>query len=330
MRTIRRLVFWVFIMIVSSGVVFAAETDQWPTKPIELWIGWPPGGNVDLVVRAYEPTFRKELGVPVVINYKPGAGGVVCAEFIARAKPDGYTIQEVSYSIISIHLLTVNTPISFNDFTFIMGHTGQNYAFVVRQDAPWKTFKDWVEYARKTPGATYGVPGVYTIPSVVMNWIIKREGLKEVSLVPYQGGSELIAPVLGGHIDIAGSVGAHVPLCEAGKLRTLLQYGGEAADPDPTKVPYLTQLYSDYPDPLRALVEIPVGLTGPKGMPAPIVQKLTRALKKAVNEEGYIKFLKQSKRPLITNWEGEDGFRRSKMATEAYAAYLKEVGFVKK
>jgi len=330
MGAVKRLVIGVLVMlIVSSSVVFAAGSDPWPTKPIELYIGWPPGGNVDLVVRSYLSTFSKELGVPVVVNYKPGAGGVVCAEYIARAKPDGYTIQEVSYSIISMQLLTVNTPITYNDFTFIMGHTGQNFAVVVRQDAPWKTFKEWVEYARKKP-ATYGVPGVYTSQSVVMDWIIKREGLKEVSVVPYQGGNELIAPVMGGHIDLALVAGNHVPLCEGGKLRTLLQFSGEVPDPDPAKVPFLTQAYPDCPDSLRAMVEIPVGLTGPKGMPAPIVQKLAQSLRKAVNEEGYKNFLKQSKRPLVTNWEGADAMKRAKMATDAYAAYLKQVGFVKK
>ncbi len=331
MRTIRRFVLGVFvIMIVSSGVVLAAGTDQWPTKPIELWIGFAPGGAVDLAVRAYEPTFRKELGVPVVINYKPGGGGSVCAEYVARAKPDGYTLFESSYSIISTVLLTINTPISFNDFTFIMGHTGQNYAFVVRQDAPWKTFKDWVEYARKKPGATFGTNGAYTLAHVVMEWIIKREGLKGVNMVPFEGGGELLAPVLGGHIDIAVASGQQIPLCEAGKLRTLLQWTGEAADPDPTKVQNLTELYADFPEALRAIVETPSGLSGPKGLPAPIVQKLAGALKKAVNEEGYIKFLKKYKRKSVTNWEGEEAFKKVKMATEAYATSLKEMGFVKK
>ncbi len=329
MKTIKRLVFGVFVMmIVSSGVVLAAGMDQWPTKPIDLWIGWPPGGAVDLVARAYVSTFSKELGVPVVINYKPGAGGVLCAEYIAKAKPDGYTIQESSYSIISTNLLTVNVPISFNDFTFILGHSGFNYGVVTRQDAPWKTFKEWIEYARKTP-STYGSNGVYTSLTACMNWIIKREGLK-VNMVPFEGGGELIAPVLGGHVDISVASGQQIPLCQSGKLRTLLQYTGEVPDPDPIKVPYLTQLYPDFPEALTATSENPSGLSGPKGIPVPIVQKLAGALKKAVNEEGYMKFLRQSKRRLATNWEGEEALKKMKMATEAFATYLKEMGFVKK
>lgn len=109
MRTIKALVFWVFVMTVSSGVVLAAGMDPWPTKPIELYIGFSAGGAVDLLARAYVPALSKELGVPVVIMYKPGASGAVCGEYVARAKPDGYTIQESGFTIISLNLLTINT-----------------------------------------------------------------------------------------------------------------------------------------------------------------------------------------------------------------------------
>ncbi len=327
MRTIKTLVFSVFvIMTVCAGVVQAAGTDQWPTKPIELYIGWPPGGTVDAVVRAYLPTFSKELGVPVVINYKPGAGGALCAEFIAKSKPDGYTIQESSYMIVSVDLLLTNTPVTFNDFTYVLAHSGVPCALAARQDAPWKTFKEWVEYARKKPGSTYGVVGIYNTATLAMEWIIKREGL-QTNKVPFQGGGELIAPVLGGHIDTAVMWGAHVPLVESGKLKTLLQLAGEPADP--IKVQSISEVYPDFPETLRLAVELPIGMTGPKGMPAPIVQKLAKALKKSVTEEQYRMFLKQTKRSLVL-WEGEDAFKKVKMATEGYAAMLKEVGFVKK
>ncbi len=327
MRTIKTLVFSVFvIMTVCAGVVQAAGMDQWPTKPIDLYIGFPPGGQLDLGVRVYQNTFSKELGVPVVINYKPGAGGGVCAEFIAKSKPDGYTIQESSFMVITLSLLALNAPITFDDFTIILGHTATSTAFVVRQDAPWKTFKEWVEYARKNP-TTYGTFGVINNPVLALNWIIKREGLTRVNKVPFQGGAELTAPLLGGHIDMADGAGTHIPLCEAGKLRTLLQLGGEPADP--TKVQHISEVYPDFPEAIRVMMEIPNGLTGPKGMPAPIVQKLARALKKTVTEEGYTNFLKESKRKLVI-WEGEEAKSKVKMAYEAYSSALKEIGFVKK
>jgi tripartite-type tricarboxylate transporter receptor subunit TctC len=318
------LVLAMFLVYPCEGP--AASKDEFPTKPIQIYIGYPPGGAGDMVARVHAPLMSKELGVPVVLMYKPGGVGGLCAEFIANSKPDGYIIQDGTFGLIAARHHVVDTPVKPSDFTFILSHSDFNMAFVVRKDAPWKTFKDWVEYARKNPAATYGTAGEYSTAHIVMEWILRREKVK-VSHIPFSGGGDVLPQVLGGHIDLMGSSGNHLPLVEAGKLRTLFQWSGEPADA--TKVQFLSELYPDFPAPLMDLVSMPTGLAGPKGMPAPIVQKLANALKKATTDEGFIKLMNQNKRRIVT-WGTEEAAKRAQMADDAFGEFLKETGFVKK
>ena len=325
MQTAKILLLLVLAFAASASTALAGEKEEWPTKPVEIYMGYPPGGATDMVARVYAPIMSKELGVPVVLMYKPGAAGALCAEYIAGVKPDGYIIQEGSYNVIATRPHTVKTTMKPSDFTFILSHCTSNFAFVIRNDAPWRNFKEWVEAARVKPGSTYGTNGAYSNGHIIMEWIVRREGVKGVHHVPFSGGGEVFAPVLGGHIDMGWGAGQHLPLVEAGKLRVLLQLNGER---DP-KIQYITDLYPDLPEPLKLTIDCPSGLTGPKGMPAPIVQKLSNALKKAIDDEGFRRLMKENKRVLV-QWEGEDAFKKVQMISDAYPAFLKQLGFVLK
>ncbi len=325
----RALGTWFVLLVIAglfTGGALAAEEGNWPNKPIELYVGFPPGGPSDTVARLYAAKLAQELGVPVAVMNKPGGGGALCAEYVARAKPDGYTISEAAYSIISQRPHTHHTAYTSQDFTFILSHSDYNYAFVVKKDAPWKSFKEWVDFARRNPGTRYGTYGAFGSTHLTMEWIVRREGIK-VPHVPFKGDGEGLPALLGGHIDIFGGAGMHPALIAAGKLRTLLQLSGESADP--VKVPYLQEAYPDFPKNLMCFVNMPRGLIGPKGIPSPIVQKLANALKKSLDGDDLKKFMKEYRHRIVI-WDSETSYKNVQNASESTKNFLQEIGFVKK
>lgn len=313
----------VTVFATSQGAAFAAGVEEWPTRPIELYVGYAAGGTGDIATRMFAPLMSKELGVPVVVMNKPGATGGVLDEYIARAKPDGYTIKEGGYAPLTTRPFFMDTTFTYRDYTFILSYSDFGYAIVVRKDAPWKDFKELIEYGRKNP-VKYATSGAYSTGHLVMDWITRREGIKAIH-APLKSSGDATTQVLGGHVDMYCGSGAE-PLVEGGRLRTLLQLNGEA---ESTKIPHLTEVYPDLPEALRLTVACPTGLAGPKGIPAPIVQKLAKALKKATEDEKFRRFLKREARGVVV-WESEEIFKNLGKMYEAYPALLKEAGFVKK
>lgn len=314
----------VSVMVLCGGVGLAAE-EKWPSKPIELVIGFPPGGSADLTARTYLPVLARELGVPVVITYKPGAVGAVAAEYVAKAKPDGYTIFESNITMMSRRPHTHHVKYTMDDFTYLLSNLDSCWTILVRKDAPWKDYQAFLEDARRKPGINYGTSGAYNQGHIISEWIAKKEGLK-FSFVPFKGFAEVVPALLGGHIDFGVSSGGHVPLIEGGKLRTLLQISGEVADTG--KVPYLTDVYPDFPQNLRYLIGTTSGWMGPKGIPAPVVKKLTDAMRKATESEELKQFAKREKYRIVV-WDSAKMYEAVKSDSEAFSSFLKSVGFKK-
>jgi tripartite-type tricarboxylate transporter receptor subunit TctC len=324
-----RTILLVSILVLGSfyGRALAAVEEKWPTQPIEVIVGFTPGSTSDLVARLYAPILSKDLGVPVVVVNKPGGAAAVAGEYVARAKPDGYTILENSFNVQAWRPHTQHVKYTLHDFTYILSHSDYHFSFLVRSDAPWKRFKDWVEYARKNPGSVkYGSPGIYTTPGTAMEEVIRRENIK-VLHIPFKGDGESNTALLGGHVDMGGGAGAGVPLIEGGKIRSLLQLSGELVDKE--KVETLGEVYPDFPKDLKLGIEMPRGLVGPKGMPAPIVQKLSKSLKKTTETEEFRKMMRQLGSKIVV-WESDQIYKNVQIASQGMARFLKETGFVKK
>ncbi len=311
------------VMALSAGMAFAAE-EKWPTKPIEVVIGFQPGGSADQSARIYGPIIGKELGVPVVITYKPGALAAIAGEYVAKAKPDGYTIMEMNFTQVSRRPLTHNVSFNIHSYVPILSHSDQGWCFLVKKDAPWKNWKDFVEYARKNPGVNYGTSGAYNSAHIIAEWIARHDGLK-LSFVPFKGLSEVIPAILGGHIEFGASSGGHVDMVEGGKLRTLLQLNGQAADA--TKVDYLREAYPDFPEQFSALIGL-CGLVAPAGTPAPVVQKLANAARKAFESEEFRQYAKKQKYPIVI-WDGPRIQKAIEADNEIFGNFLKSIGFKK-
>ena len=262
----------------SAAVAQAA----WPSKPITMVVPFPPGGLADIVARPVAEAMARDLGQPVVIENKAGAGGGIGMGYAAKAPADGYTV------LLSLSSLTVlpeadallgRAPMfALNALRPIARFTADPTVLAVRADAPWKTVKDFVEDARKRPGAiNYGSSGNYGTMHVPMEILAQNAGIK-LTHIPFTGAAPAVVALLGSQIDAVSSGPATVlQHVKAGKLRVLGHWGTGRLDVLPD-VPALKDTGFD------AEYAQWSGLFIPAGVPEPVAQRLRAAARMAAQD----------------------------------------------
>ncbi len=264
----------------------AFADEPWPAKPIAMVVPFPPGGVADIVGRPVADAMSRTLGVPVVVENKPGAGGGIGMGYVAKAKPDGYTIL-MALSSISIlpeaDKVIGRAPMyQLNQFVPIARFTADPTVLAVRADSPWKTLADFVADARKRPGAiSYGSSGNYGTMHVPMEMFASAAGIRLLH-VPYTGAGPAVIALLGGSIDaVASGPSTVVQHVKAGKLRVLASWGDKrlASLPD---VPTLTA--SGYP----VVFFQWSALFAPAGTPASALAKLREAARVAATDPKFV------------------------------------------
>jgi tripartite-type tricarboxylate transporter receptor subunit TctC len=272
--------------LLAAGLVAAAglalAQGSYPSKPVTMIVPFPPGGLADLVGRPVAEAMTRDLGQPVVIENKGGAGGGIGMAQAAKSPADGYTILMAlsSYSVLpeADVVLGRQQMYAFNSLRPIARFTADPTVLAVRADAPWKTVKDFVEDARKRPGAiNYGSSGNYGTMHVPMEILAQTAGVK-LTHVPFTGAGPAVVALLGGQIDAVSSGPATVlQHVKAGKLRVLGHWGNARLETLPD-VPSLKQAgynaeYAQWS-----------GLFVPAATPEPIVQRLRAAARMAAND----------------------------------------------
>ena len=163
-RRLRRSVLLGTLGAAVLAPVGLAQAQAFPSKPITLIVPWPAGGSTDRHHRALAEIASKHLGQNIIVENKPGVGGTLGPGGMAmNAKPDGYTISQFPMGMLRVpHMQKVPwNPLT--DFTYIIGTSGYTFGFTVRSDSPYKTFKEYIEAARKNPGKIdYGSTGIGT------------------------------------------------------------------------------------------------------------------------------------------------------------------------
>jgi tripartite-type tricarboxylate transporter receptor subunit TctC len=262
----------------SGGVLAQA----YPSKPVTMIVPWPPGGSTDVAMRALAEASQKHLGQSIVIDNKPGASGTLGpATMAAGAKPDGYTIAQMPITVFRLPYMQKTAFDPLKDFTYIIHVTGYTFGVVVKADSPHKTFQDLLDFAKANPGkATYATPGAGTSLHIAMEQIALKAGVKWTQ-VPFKGGAETSAAVLGGHVTATADSTGWGPLVNAGELRLLVTWGAERTKNWPN-VPTLRESGIDL------VSNSPFGLAGPKGMDPKAVQILHDAFQKGMNEKSYL------------------------------------------
>jgi len=258
---------------------------EFPAKPVTLIVPWPPGGSTDVTMRVLAETTAKYLGQPIIVENKPGGGGTVGpATMVATAKPDGYTVSQIPTTVFRYPYMMKVTWDPLKDFTYILHTTGYTFGVVVRKDAPWKTWNEFIAYAKANPGKVkYATPGAATSLHLTMEKIALKQGIKWIQ-VPMKGGAESTAAVLGGHVMATADSTGWAPQVNSGDLRLLCTWGNERSVRWP-KVPTLKELG------YGIVSNSPFGIAGPKGMDPKVVKILHDAFKKGLEDPAYRKIL---------------------------------------
>ena len=277
--------FSVLLLTLSCGFSpwAAAQSTPWPTKAITMIVPFPPGGLADLVARPVAEAMSRELGQPVVVENKPGAGGGIGMSQAAKAKPDGYTILMAlsSLTVIPEADVVLARPAMFalNELRPIARFTADPTVLAVRADSPWKTAQQFVDDAKKRPGAiNYGSSGSYGTMHVPMEILSQNAGIK-MTHIPFTGAGPAVVALLGGQIDAVSSGPATVlQQVKAGKLRVLAHWGTTQLSAMP-EVPSLKDAGKDAG--FSAEYAQWSGLFIPAGVPEPIAQRLRAAARAA-------------------------------------------------
>lgn len=265
-------------LAVSSA---AAWAQTFPVRPIKLVIAFPAGGPTDITMRQLAENASKILGQPVIIENKPGAGGTLPAQALQTAQPDGYTLAQMPLGVFRLPYTTKINWDPVKDISYVINVTGYAFGIVVPADSPFKTWADFVAYAKANPGKlTYGSTGTFTSPHLTTELIAQKAGI-QLQHVPYKGSADLMLATVSGQLMAAADSTGFAPQVEAGKLRVLNTWGDKrlAKFPD---APTLKELGYD------TVQNSPFGIGAPKGTPPEVVQKVHDAFKKAMEEPSYV------------------------------------------
>ena len=260
----------------------SARAQAWPARPVTLIVPWPAGGSTDVSMRAMAEAAAKHLGQQVVVDNKPGAAGTLGgATMAATARPDGYTIAQMPISMFRLPYMQKTSFDPQKDFTYISNLTGYTFGVVVKKDSKYQTFKELIEAARAEPGKiTYATPGAGTTLHITMEQIAAAAGVKWTQ-VPFKGGAETSAAVMGGHVSATADSTGWGPLVDAGELRLLCTWGPSRTKKWPN-VPTLTEL--GFP----IVSDSPFGIAGPRNMNPVAVQKLDEAFRAAMQDKAVL------------------------------------------
>ncbi|MFH1351840.1 MAG: tripartite tricarboxylate transporter substrate binding protein [Pseudomonadota bacterium] len=263
---LRRMLFVFLVLMWGLMMVQSVALAQvtFPTKPVAIWVGFPPGGSTDTLTRVLGEAVEKSLGQKIVIINKPGAGGAVATSLLTKEKPDGYTLGSYPDTPVTRapHLRDLDYD-PFRDLSFIIRVGLYKNAFVVKADSPFKKWKDVVEWAKKNPGQlTYGNPGAGTTPHIIMAKLALVEGFT-YKTVPFAGDSPNVSALLGGHVMTAcGSSLSWRPHVEAKTVRVLLIVEKEGLDYAPD-APTFEKMNYDFEPPTSLIITAPQGITDP-------------------------------------------------------------------
>jgi tripartite-type tricarboxylate transporter receptor subunit TctC len=267
-------------------VVPATVAQDYPTRPVQLMVAYPAGGSTDVGARIVAAIAEKELGQPIVVVNKGGAGGQVGWTEMARQKPDGYYIGFINLPATNTVILDPERRAVFgiDAFVPIINQVLDPGVVWVKADSPYKTFKDVLEAAKKSPGKiSAGTTGILSDDHLAILMVEEAAGV-DFRIVHFEGGAPMLTAILGGHVEVAfDNVGSIVKRIKSGELRALVVMDTARSKFAPD-VPTTVEL--GYPSVISSSTR---GIAGPKGIPEPVVQKLQAVFKKAMEHPDHVK-----------------------------------------
>jgi tripartite-type tricarboxylate transporter receptor subunit TctC len=266
-------------LLLASAAATAPAWAQsgYPNKPIRLVVPFPAGGATDIFARAVSQKLGERLGASVVVDNKPGAGGAIGSDIVAKAAPDGYTLLLATSSTHSIGPNFAKVPYDVvADFTPIVHVGDAPNIMVVPNSAPAKTVKEWVEYARKNPGKlNYASSGNGTIVHLSAEYFKAQTGTYLVH-IPYRGTSLAMPDLVSGKVDVLfDSLASALPHVKDGRVKAL-------GISSPKRSPLLPELPAIAESVPGYETNTWFGLYGPKDLPADLVARVNKGVNEAL------------------------------------------------
>lgn len=264
------------------GTTNSYAQDNYPNKPIHLIIPYPAGGGTDIIGRALSEHLSKEYKVPVVVENKPGASGIIGNDIVAKAKPDGYTLLVAITALIQTPPLYNNIPYKIEDLAPISLLALSSDFFMVHKDIPANTLDEFIELARKNPERyNYGNYGNGT-SSHMHGELLKLNNNVDLVGVPFQGAAPLVNAILGGQITAAfvdaSSANAHI---NSDRIK-ILAITGKQRHPAKPDVPTMGELGQPGFEANGWFATF-----APANTPAPILNKLSASIQNFVASEEF-------------------------------------------
>jgi tripartite-type tricarboxylate transporter receptor subunit TctC len=293
------------VATVAATPAFAAES--YPTKPVRIIVGFPPGGATDLVMRLMAPKYTEIFNQQFIVDNRPGANGVIGTDLAAKAPPDGHTIHLATIGTLVISPAITKVPYDpFKDLAPVSQVVSLQNIFIVHPSLPVKTLKDLIALAKSKPGKfNYATSGTGS-PGHLAAELFKSMTKVDMVHVPYKGGGPALTDLIAGHVEIfVAVISTAVPQVKAGKARALAVTGAKraAALPD---VPTVAETGLKGYEATNWY-----GLVVPGATPRPIIERLHAATVKVLNMPDVQKALL------------DRGIDAAPSAPEEFAAYIR-------
>lgn len=265
---------------VSAFGIRCALAESWPERPVTIIVPFAAGGNTDGIARMMAQWLGHIFGKPFVVENRPGAGGAIAAEVVAKAQPDGYTLFVAALPVVAI--VPVLNKVNFDpqkDLAPISNVATNPFVLVVNKDLPIKKLKDFVDYVgQRNDQLSYSSGGVGSLNHLSMALFLKQAGLT-MTHVPYKGNAPALADVVAGHVPtMFSNLSDALPQVQGGTIR-MLAVSGETRSPLAPQIPTVAE--SGYPN-YKVLTWN--GLMAPAGTPPEIIEKLAREIAIAVKD----------------------------------------------
>jgi tripartite-type tricarboxylate transporter receptor subunit TctC len=283
----------IMILMAMLAVIFPrqAYAQAYPTKPVSLMVAYPAGGSTDVGARIVASLAEKELGQPLIVLNKAGAGGQVGWTELARQKPDGYYIGFINLPAINAVILDPDRKATFDidSFTPLINQVLDPGVIYVKPDSPYKSLKDIVEDAKKRPGEIKaGTTGIFSDDHLAILMLEEAAKIK-FRIVHFDGDPPQLTSLLGGQIDVSFlNVGGITPRVKSAQVRPLVVLDRERS-----------KFYPDTPSTAEAgypsvLSSSTRGIVGPKGLPEAMVKKLQGIFNKAMDHPGHLEKMEKA------------------------------------